>query len=627
NNGIDDEFEPRDNDGDGLPNYLDRDSDNDGIADGVEAGASGRDSDGDGIDDAFDVDQTGGVDANGDGVDDAVKPRDSDGDGIPDYLDLDSDNDGIYDVVEAGLPDENWDGMADGGVITTTPRDRDSDGTPDYLDLDSNNDGVFDVVDAGFGRFDQNKDGRIDDTTDADRDGIADVVDYDIGAFGGSLDSDGDGIPDALDQDDDNDGIPDWVENGFSSPTATGPDRDTDGDGIPDRLDLDSDNDGIPDIIESGLRFLADTNRDGRIDNFVDSDRNGLHDAVDLLQRALDTDRDGTPDFQDLDSDGDGIWDLVEAGVARALDANNDGRIDVFIDLDRDGIADSVDAVVVGGTPGTPPSIRDTDGDGIPDYLDLDSDNDGFPDSLENGDFNNDGIPDNEQNTGGLETAVKGGGSMNFVWVSLLGMLVLARRYAVRQGRIAAIVVAGSLPATQAAAADCGADGYDIGRCWYVGAGLGLARLAPEGRVNGWGVADTSSNSIEVHFGQYLTPKWFWEFKYADAGEAALDNLNPALTALIEDAAVTYKIPSLMAGYILWDDATVDVFVKAGVSAIETEATDRRIGQQAQTATQFAMGLGMHYKFAATPWQLNLAVDSYDRDARVVSFGLSRRFE
>jgi hypothetical protein len=27
---------------------------------------------------------------------------DSDGDGIPDYLDLDSDNDGIYDVVEGG---------------------------------------------------------------------------------------------------------------------------------------------------------------------------------------------------------------------------------------------------------------------------------------------------------------------------------------------------------------------------------------------------------------------------------------------------------------------------------------------------------------------------------------------
>ncbi len=629
NNGIDDAFEPRDNDGDGLPNYLDRDSDNDGIADGVEAGASGIDSDGDGIDDAFDVDQTGGTDANGDGIDDAAKPRDSDGDGTPDYLDLDSDNDGIYDVVEAGLPDANGDGMADGGVITTTPRDRNNNGTPDYLDLDSNGDGIFDVVDAGLGHFDQNKDGRIDDITDVDGDGIPDVIDYDIGAFGGGLDSDGDGIPDAVDRDDDNDGIPDWVENGFNSPTDTGPDRDTDGDGIPDRLDLDSDNDGIPDIIESGLRFLSDANRDGRIDNFIDSDRNGLHDAVDLLQRALDTDRDGRPDFQDLDSDGDGIWDLIEAGVARALDANNDGRIDVFIDLDRDGIADSVDAVVAGGKAGTPPSIRDTDGDGIPDYLDLDSDNDGFPDSLENGDFNNDGIPDSEQNSGDLKTAVEGGGSMNIWLLSLLGLFALTRKWAVRHGRTAAVVVAGglcSLPATQAAAADCGANGYEISSCWYVGAGFGVSRLAPEGRVNGWGVDDTSSNGVEIHLGQYLTPNWFWELKYADAGEASLSNLNPRLTEAIPDAAVEYKIPSLMAGYVLWGGTNVDVFVKAGVSAIATKASDRRIGQRAQTSTQMALGAGMNYTFADSPWQLNLVLDSYDRDARVVSFGISRHF-
>ncbi|WP_039916943.1 putative Ig domain-containing protein [Cellvibrio mixtus] len=629
NNGIDDAFEPRDNDGDGVPNYLDRDSDNDGIADGVEAGASGTDSDGDGIDDAFDVDQTGGTDADGDGIDDAAKPRDSDGDGTPDYLDLDSDNDGIYDVVEAGLPDENGDGMADGGAITTTPRDRNNNGTPDYLDLDSNSDGIFDVVDAGLGHFDQNSDGRIDDITDVDGDGIPDVIDYDIGAFGGSLDSDGDGIPDAVDRDDDNDGIPDWVENGFNSPTDTGPDRDSDGDGIPDRLDLDSDNDGIPDIIESGLRFLTDTNRDGRIDNVIDSDRNGLHDAIDLLQRALDTDRDGTPDFQDLDSDGDGIWDLVEAGVARALDTNNDGRIDVFIDLDRDGIADSVDALVAGGTAGTPPSIRDTDGDGTPDYLDLDSDNDGFPDSLENGDFNNDGIPDSEQNAGDLKTAVEGGGSMNIWLLSLLGLFALAKKRATRHGRTAVVMVAGglcSVPATQAATADCGANGYDIGSCWYVGAGFGISRLAPEGRVNGWGVDDTSSNGAGIYLGQYLTPHWFWELKYADAGEASLSNLNPRLTEAIPDAAVEYKIPSLMAGYVLWGGTNVDVFIKAGVSAIATKASDRRIGQRAQTSTQLAVGAGMNYTFADSPWQLNLVLDSYDRDARVVSFGISRHF-
>jgi len=53
-------------------------------------------------------------------------------------------------------------------------------------------------------------------------------------------------------------------------------------------------------------------------------------------------------------------------------------------DEDGDGISN-----VVEGAP-----HLDTDGDGIPDYLDLDSDNDGLPDSLEGTeDFNSNGIP------------------------------------------------------------------------------------------------------------------------------------------------------------------------------------------------------------------------------------------
>ncbi len=58
---------------------------------------------------------------------------DTDGDSIPDYLDLDSDNDGIQDVLEAGDADPN-----------TPPLDFDGDGLPDYRDPDSDNDGVLD---------------------------------------------------------------------------------------------------------------------------------------------------------------------------------------------------------------------------------------------------------------------------------------------------------------------------------------------------------------------------------------------------------------------------------------------------------------------------------------------------
>ena len=60
----------------------------------------------------FDVDNTGGVDANGDGVDDALGSAvDTDNDGIFNHLELDSDNDGYDDWIENG--DYNNDGTLD----------------------------------------------------------------------------------------------------------------------------------------------------------------------------------------------------------------------------------------------------------------------------------------------------------------------------------------------------------------------------------------------------------------------------------------------------------------------------------------------------------------------------------
>ena len=84
-----------DTDGDGIADHLDLDSNNDGITDNVEAqttagyiAPTGINTDGDGLDDAYE----------GAGL----TPVDTDGDEIADYLDTDSDNDGIADVDEAG---------------------------------------------------------------------------------------------------------------------------------------------------------------------------------------------------------------------------------------------------------------------------------------------------------------------------------------------------------------------------------------------------------------------------------------------------------------------------------------------------------------------------------------------
>ena len=90
---------PTDTDNDGVPNHLDVDSDNDGIIDNVEAqpthgyiAPSGIDSDGNGLDDNYE--ETPGSCG-------GIVPIDSDLDSYPDYVDIDSDNDGILDNVEA----------------------------------------------------------------------------------------------------------------------------------------------------------------------------------------------------------------------------------------------------------------------------------------------------------------------------------------------------------------------------------------------------------------------------------------------------------------------------------------------------------------------------------------------
>lgn len=86
-------------DGTGRINVYDIDSDDDGIPDNIEGQTtpgyllpSGNDTDGDGIDNTYD-------DFNGFGGD-GIHVYDEDGDGIPDYLDSDTDNDGTPDIVE-----------------------------------------------------------------------------------------------------------------------------------------------------------------------------------------------------------------------------------------------------------------------------------------------------------------------------------------------------------------------------------------------------------------------------------------------------------------------------------------------------------------------------------------------
>ncbi|MEZ0538345.1 beta strand repeat-containing protein [Fibrella arboris] len=127
------------------------------------------------------------------------------------------------------------------------------------------------------------------------------------------LDTDGDGVANANDLDDDNDGILDDTEGGNLV--------DTDGDGVADLLDLDADDDGIPDNIEaqSTAGYIAPgtaVNAQGLLTAYAGT--GGL--------LPVNTDGADLPDYLDLDSDNDTKLDTVEAGITLSgVDSDNDG--------------------------------------------------------------------------------------------------------------------------------------------------------------------------------------------------------------------------------------------------------------------------------------------------------------
>ena len=414
---------PVDSDGDGTPDYLDLDSDNDLIPDAQEHGTMKR-ATGKNPWTYGDVASQTGADAVGSGAapDDSNCCMDSITDGTKvdghafgknpcnanrcghyDFRDTDADGDGKSDGDECG-PDKN-------NCIDT-----DSDGIPDYLDYDSDGDGTPDKSEL----------------PDADRDGIPDVTECpngsncpDTGAYFcfsffvccifltthdicllslavcffpvlvllslsssllSHLCADGDGTTDKEDTDSDNDGVLDKDE----CPSL--PCRDTTGNGTPDYLD-----DATPcrtqdahckTCSDAATCVVCDTGYGVDANGtcpFMDSDSDGIPDLVEcptLPNNCADTDNDNTPDYRDDDSDGDGISDMVEKGNDgnNPLDTDNDETPD-YRDDDSDG--DGIPDMVEKGNDGNNP--MDTDNDDTPDYRDDDSDGDGISDSIEKG--------------------------------------------------------------------------------------------------------------------------------------------------------------------------------------------------------------------------------------------------
>lgn len=114
--------------------------------------------------------------------------------------------------------------------------------------------------------------------------------------------------------------------------------RFTDADTYPDYLDIDSDDDGIPDNIEGMstagyiLPAITDTDGDGLVntyDNIVGFGGSGIF--------VYDHDGDGTPDYRDTDTDGDGQLDVVEGNDFNLNGIADDNVSLMGLDTDGDG--------------------------------------------------------------------------------------------------------------------------------------------------------------------------------------------------------------------------------------------------------------------------------------------------
>ncbi|SDR03624.1 T9SS type B sorting domain-containing protein [Flagellimonas zhangzhouensis] len=489
-----------DSDGDGIPNYLDPDSDGDGLLDNYEAQfhntfqlPSGIDSDGNGLDDAYESYP---------GAGEGITPVDTDSDGIPDYLDMDSDNDGILDQNESSVISEDFDcttvpklnfgsepvleygiALSEGAVyrynqvtndldalvtiekvdngeilyldqnatdpeffkpeiyFTTTSTDRRpyvdfrisfvevgtnipvilEELSANFLDVDGNNEyqeyNRFNTP-ASF-TLDENNEITVQNTTGGflvnggskEYDGISNQVpavnvavefiniDSFVFRFGIKADVDNNFTTNVARQA----GIQFTCLDNFNNPQTTNfsVDVDSDMDGYPDRLDIDSDNDGIPDNVEAQptFEYIPPSGQD--------SNENGVDDAYESGETVglsvEDTDDDGTPDYLDDDSDNDWVPDNNEGN-----DFNFDGIPDwtfTGIDTDGDGLDDGYEGSDVNDgfdvndeieNPATDLPDRDEEGD--VNYRDTDDDGDGIPTPDEDAD--GDGDPTNDDTDG-----------------------------------------------------------------------------------------------------------------------------------------------------------------------------------------------------------------------------------
>ncbi len=287
------------------------------------------------------------------------------------------------------------------GTLTgITANAKDADGDLVHYSLSLNEDNIF-SIDASSGlislsksdalNFEKKKQYPIEVRAFSSAYSLEQRATFTISVLIDALDTDQDGIRDHQDTDDDNPCVP----NAQSTPCIDSQPKDNDGDGVTEEFDLDdhdpnndSDGDGLTNSQELQL------NTDPLLN---DSDGDGLLDGEEVFDVNFPRDTDGNGDINPLDNDDDGDGNNTRDELD-IIDLDNDNNpLTNPLDLDQDGIADHLDA-------DTDPSdgndsdqdnlddyfecqqqvpCADSDLDGVPNYMDLDSDNNGLSDVSE----------------------------------------------------------------------------------------------------------------------------------------------------------------------------------------------------------------------------------------------------
>ncbi|MEZ5537271.1 MAG: IPTL-CTERM sorting domain-containing protein [Thiolinea sp.] len=192
----------------------------------------------------------------------------------------------------------------------------------------------------------------------------------------------------------------------------------------------------VPDTGFSGTDTFSYTVSDGKdpvsgsvtvtVTSPNDNDGDGISNADEAI---LGTDPDNP------DTDGDGIGDGIEVGdVSAPVDTDRDGTIDA---LDEDDDNDTILTVYENYNGGSPRD-DDTDRDGTPDYLDPDDDNDGLMTAQESPDGNppdgnpvdaldtdGNGVPDYLQRPGNVAPTTKAAIPTLSQWAQILLSMLL----------------------------------------------------------------------------------------------------------------------------------------------------------------------------------------------------------